>query len=116
MIVIGLGTNLVRKRKGVDVSSLQAHLVAVLALAGGGILMTHVHTGAPYSETAIGVYLHHFTLGTLALLCGAVKLLELSLPHRTRIWNVVWVSLLFLVSGALIRYNEGIPWFMRFLS
>ena len=116
MIVIGLGTNLVRKRKGVDVSSLQAHLVAVLALAGGGILMTHVHTGAPYSETAIGVYLHHFTLGTLALLCGAVKLLELSLPHRTRIWNVVWVLLLFLVSGALIRYNEGIPWFMRFLS
>ncbi|MCA9777130.1 MAG: hypothetical protein KC800_10450 [Candidatus Eremiobacteraeota bacterium] len=116
MIVIGLGTNLVRKRKGADVSSLQAHLVAVLALAGGGILMTHVHTGAPYSETAVGVYLHHFALGILALLCGAVKLLELSLPQRMRVWNVAWVILLFLVSGALITYNEGIPWFMRFLS
>ncbi|MFA5503948.1 MAG: DUF2231 domain-containing protein [Vulcanimicrobiota bacterium] len=116
MIVIGLGTNLVRKRQGVDVSSLQAHLVAVLALAGGGILMTHVHTGAPYSETAIGVYLHHFTLGTLALLCGGVKLLELSLPQRMKLWNIIWIILLFMVSGALITYNEGIPWFMRFLS
>jgi len=112
MIVIGLGTNLVRKRKGADISSLQAHLVAVLALAGGGILFTHVHTGAPYSETAVGVYLHHFALGLLALMCGAVKLLELSLPSRVRVWNVAWVILLFLVSGALITYNEGIPWFI----
>lgn len=112
MIVIGLGTNLVRKRKGADISSLQAHLVAVLALAGGGILFTHVHTGAPYSETAVGVYLHHFALGFLALMCGAVKLLELSLPSRVRVWNVAWVILLFLVSGALITYNEGIPWFI----
>ena len=112
MIVIGLGTNLVRKRKGADISSLQAHLVAVLALAGGGILFTHVHTGAPYSETAVGVYLHHFVLGFLALLCGTVKLLELSAPHRIRIWNVAWIILLFTVSGALITYNEGIPWFL----
>lgn len=113
LIVIGLGTNLVRKRKNVDVSSLQAHLVAVLALAGGGILLTHVHTGAPYSETAVGVYLHHFWLGILALLCGAIKLLELSLPKRVKVWNVAWVILLFLVSGALITYNEGIPWFLH---
>lgn len=111
MIVIGLSTNLVRKRKNVDVSSLQAHLVAVLALAGGGMLMTHVHTGAPYSETAIGVYLHHFAMGILALLCGGVKLLELSMPHRIKVWNVAWIVLMFLVSGALITYNEGIPWF-----
>ena len=112
MIIIGLGTNLVRKRKGADVSSLQAHLIAILALAGGGLLMTHVHTGAPYSESAIGVYLHHFLLGCLALSCGTIKLLELSMPHRVRIWNVAWVLLLFLVSGALITYNEGIPWFL----
>lgn len=113
MIVIGLGTNVVRKRKDADISSLQAHLVAVLALAGGGILFTHVHTGAPYSETAVGVYLHHFTLGFLALMCGAVKMLELSAPKRMKAWNIAWVTLLFLVSGALITYNEGIPWFLR---
>lgn len=112
MIIIGLGTNLVRKRKNADISSLQAHLVAVLALAGGGILFTHVHTGAPYSETAVGVYLHHFALGFLALVCGTIKLLELSMPERIRVWNVAWVILLFMVSGALITYNEGIPWFM----
>jgi uncharacterized membrane protein len=112
MIVIGLGTNLVRKRKNADISSLQAHLVAVLALAGGGLLFTHVHTGAPYSETAVGVYLHHFFLGFLALMCGTIKLLELSLPHRVKLWNVLWVILLFMVSGALITYNEGIPWFV----
>jgi uncharacterized membrane protein len=114
MIVIGLGTNLVRKREGADISSLQAHLVAILALAGGGILFTHVHTGAPYSETAVGVYLHHFALGLMALLCGTVKLLELSLPHRVKIWNVAWVILLFVVSGALITYNEGMPWFISY--
>lgn len=111
MIVIGLGTSVVRRREGVDVSSLQAHLIAVLALGGGGILMTHVHTGAPYSETAIGVYLHHFGLGTLALMCGTVKLLELSSPNRIKLWNVVWVILLFMVSAMLITYNEGIPWY-----
>lgn len=116
MIVIGLGTNLVRKRKGADISSLQAHLVAVLALAGGGILFTHVHTGAPYSETAVGVYLHHFALGFLALMCGTIKLLELSLPQRMKLWNIAWVILLFLVSGALITYNEGIPWFLKWLQ
>lgn len=113
MIVIGLGTNVVRRRKGADVTSLQAHLVAVLALAGGGILFTHVHTGAPYSETAVGVYLHHFSLGFLALMCGAIKMLELSAPGRMRFWNVAWVLLLFMVAGALITYNEGIPWFLR---
>lgn len=113
MIVIGLGTNLVRKRKGVDVSALQAHLIAILALAGGGILMTHVHTGAPYSDTAVGVYLHHFSLGILALSCGATKLLILSMPHRVKLWNVLWVMLLFAVAGALLTYNEGIPWFLR---
>lgn len=112
MIVIGLGTNVVRKRKGADISSLQAHLIAVLALAGGGLLFTHVHTGAPYSETAVGVYLHHFALGFLALMCGAVKMLELSAPRRMKAWNIAWVGLLFLVAGALITYNEGIPWFL----
>lgn len=114
MMVIALGTSLVRRRKNADVGRLQAHLVAVLALAGGGILFTHVHTGAPYSEVAVGVYIHHFYLGVLALMCGGAKMLELAMPEKRRLWDVIWVVLLFVVSFALVKYNEGIPWFMEY--
>ncbi len=113
MMIIALGTSLVRRRKDADVGRLQAHLVAVLALAGGGILFTHVHTGAPYSEVAMGVYIHHFYIGVLALLCGGVKMLELAVPGKRRLWDTIWVLLLFVVSFALVKYNEGIPWFMQ---
>lgn len=111
MMLIGMGTSVVRQRTDADISALQDHLIAVLALAGGGILFTHVHTGAPYSETAVGVYLHHFALGLLALMCGSIKLLNLNLPHRKKVWDVLWIVLLLMVAGALITYNEGIPWY-----
>lgn len=114
LMVIALGTSLVRKRTDADVGRLQSHLVAVLALAGGGILFTHVHTGAPYSETAMGVYIHHFYLGVLALLCGGTKMLELAVPERQRLWDVLWVVLLLIVAFALIKYNEGMPWFLQY--
>ncbi len=116
MMMIGLGMSLVRRRSDADVGRLQAHLVAVLALAGGGILFTHVHTGAPYSETAMGVYMHHFYIGVLALLCGGVKMLELAAPKRRRLWDILWIVLLFVVAGALMTYNEGIPWFLKYFT
>lgn len=112
MILIGIGTNLVRKRPSAEVAKRQSHLIAVLALAGGGILFTHVHTGAPYSTTAIGVYLHHFTLGCLALSCGGIKLLEQTLPEARKVWDLAWIGLLILVASALITYNEGLPWWV----
>lgn len=115
LMVIALGTSLARRRKDTDVGRLQAHLVAVLALAGGGILFTHVHTGAPYSEVAMGVYIHHFYIGLLALMCGGVKMLELALPEQRRLWDTLWVLLLFVVSFALLKYNEGMPWFLKYL-
>ena len=114
LIVIGLGTNMVRKRVGENIGRLQSHLIAVLALAGGGILFTHVHTGAPYSDVALGVYLQHFLIGVLALMCGGVKMLELALPERRRVWDACWIAMLFLVAGALIKYNEGMPWFLKY--
>lgn len=114
MIVIGLGTNLVRRRTDADVGRLQSHLVAVLALSGGGILFTHVHTGAPYSEVAMGVYIHHFYLGILALMCGGVKMLELAVPQYQRVWDSIWIGLLYVVAFALVKYNEGIPWFLQY--
>lgn len=112
MILVGMGASFVRKKaEGLGVSRVQNHLIAVLALAGGGILFTHVHTTAPYGEAAMGVYFHHMTLGTLALLCGAVKMLDLSHPEGRKLWNRCWIVLLFMISAALLMYNEGVPWY-----
>lgn len=113
MILVGMGASFVRRKESArDVSRLQNHLVAVLALAGGGILFTHVHTTAPYSDVAVGVYLHHLTLGTVALLCGGVKIMDLSLPEGHKFWSRAWIVLLFVVSGLLLGYTEGIPWYL----
>lgn len=113
MILVGMGGSFIRKSASAagQVSRAQNHLIAVLALAGGGILFTHVHTTAPYGEAAMGVYFHHMTLGTLALLCGAVKMLDLSNPEGAKLWNRCWIVLLFLISAALLMYNEGVPWY-----
>ncbi len=126
MILIGIATSLVRKKPG-DVNRMQSHIMAIFALAGGGMLFTHVHTGAPYSDAAVGVYLHHFFLGTLALSCGAVKMLEFSLPASaphdekrpshstvwlTRFTKIAWIILLFLVAMALLNYSESMPWYL----
>lgn len=114
MILIGMGASLVRKGAGSQAGNLQNRLVAVLALAGGGILFTHVHTTAPYSDTAIGVYLHHLSLGILALLCGGVKVLQAWLPGRRQLWDQIWILLLFCISFMLLTYNEGIPWYLEY--
>lgn len=116
MIVIGIGTNVVRQRKDVDTARMQSHLIAVLALTGGGILFTHVHTGAPYSDVALGVYQQHFLIGVLALLCGGVKMLELALPHQRRTWEASWILLLILIAISLFMYNEGHPWFWKYID
>ena len=112
MILIGAGASLARRQVGGQVSRLQNHLIAVLALAGSGILFTHVHTTAPYSDTAMGVYFHHMTLGTAALFAGGVKMLDLSIPEGHRLWNRLWIFMLFLISALLLMYNEGIPWYL----
>lgn len=111
MIFIGIGMNAARRKDTGDVGSLQAHLLAVLALIGGGMLFTHVHTGAPYSDTAIGVYIQHFVIGCLALACGTVKMLELVRPTRKRLWDLLWIVLLVVVAFNLITYREGFPWY-----
>src|SRR5206468_1021737 len=41
----------------------QNKLIAGMALAGGGALFTHIHTNAPYTANAIGVYLNHTAMG-----------------------------------------------------
>ena len=112
MIFFGIGLNLARRKERQEASTMQAHLVALLALIGGGMLFTHVHTGAPYSDTAVGVYMQHFAIGCLALTCGGVKLLEAKFPAHTRTWNLTWIILLVVIGCNLIAYHEGFPWYL----
>jgi len=112
MIFFGIGMNLARKRPSGEVNHLQAHLLAILALVGGGMLFTHVHTGAPFSEVAMGVYVQHFVVGCLSLSCGAVKMLESVWPERKRTWDLCWIVLLVVVGANLIWYREGFPWYL----
>lgn len=112
MMFFGIGMNLARRRPGGEAGRLQAHLLAIFALIGGGMLFTHVHTGAPFSLTAMGVYVQHFTVGCLALLCGSVKMLESVMPERKRMWDRFWIFLLLVVAVNLIWYREGFPWYL----
>jgi uncharacterized membrane protein len=113
MIFFGIGMNLARRRPKGEASSLQSHLLAILALVGGGMLFTHVHTGAPFSHTAMGVYVQHFAVGCLALACGGVKMLETVLPHRKKLWDRCWILLLVIIAINLIWYVEGFPWYIH---
>lgn len=112
MICFGIGMNLARRRPSSEVNRLQAHLLAILALIGGGMLFTHVHTGAPFSKTAMGVYVQHFVIGCLALACGSVKMLESSAPQRKQLWDRCWIVLLIIIAANLIWYREGFPWYL----
>lgn len=113
MIFFGIGMNLARRRPKGEVNSLQSHLLAILALVGGGMLFTHVHTGAPFSTTAMGVYVQHFVVGCLALACGGVKMLETVLPERKKLWDRCWILLLVVIAINLIWYVEGFPWYIH---
>src|SRR5581483_11953673 len=58
--------------------------IAIMALIGGGLLFTHVHTVAPYANVAAGVYIAHVVLGLTALCIGAARLLQDGLPKYRR--------------------------------
>jgi uncharacterized membrane protein len=91
----------------------QNELIAICALAGGGLVLTHVHTSAPYGETAVGVYLNHAAMGLLALATGVAVLLE----RRTRGRRGALLVLPILILGEsilLIGYNEDLPWFLGY--
>ena len=113
MIFFGIGMNLARRRPQGEVNSLQSHLLAILALVGGGMLFTHVHTGAPFSSTAMGVYVQHFAVGCLALACGGVKMMETVRPDLKKLWDRCWILLLVVIAINLIWYIEGFPWYIH---
>ncbi|MBM3461903.1 MAG: DUF2231 domain-containing protein [Armatimonadetes bacterium] len=86
----------------------QNRVMAVLAIIGGALLLTHIHSVAPYSNVAVGVYLHHCVLGLLALGIGFLKLYETHVPAAR--WAVP--SMMALLGLVLLTYNEGLPWYL----
>lgn len=109
---------LFRKKRNTDAPvSANHHLgLALLALVGGGLLFTHVHSVAPYSNRAIGVYLHHLTIGFFALAAGSSALWEAFVPNGPAWRKYLWSSILIVISILLINYNEGIPRFVQFFN
>lgn len=89
-------------------------MVALLALIGGGLLFTHVHTVAPYANVAAGVYVQHMVMGTIALSIGAARLLQDAWPKRRQLLAVGFACLMCAESVLLITYNEGLPWYLGY--
>ncbi len=83
--------------------------VAVMALIGGGLLFTHVHTVAPYANVAAGVYVAHTVLGVVALSIGAARLLQDAVPKFRPQFAGAFAALMCVESVLLITYNEGLP-------
>jgi uncharacterized membrane protein len=92
----------------------QSKLVAVIALIGGGLLFTHVHTVAPYANVAAGVYIAHVTLGLVALSIGAARLMQDRWPRHRQGLVVAFAALMCVESILLITYNEGLPWYIGY--
>jgi uncharacterized membrane protein len=88
--------------------------VAVMALIGGGMLFTHVHTVAPYANVAAGVYIAHITMGLVALGIGATRLLQDALPRWRHALAIMFAVLMCAESVLLITYNEGLPWYIGY--
>jgi uncharacterized membrane protein len=89
-------------------------IVAVMALIGGGMLFTHVHTVAPYANVAAGVYIAHIVMGLTALGIGAARLAQDAVPRLRRAFEVLFMILLCAESVFLISYNEGLPWYIGY--
>ncbi len=88
--------------------------VAVMALIGGGLLFTHVHTVAPHANVAAGVYVAHMVLGVVALTIGATRLLQDAVPRYRPQLAVAFAAFMCVESGLLITYNEGLPWYVGY--
>lgn len=89
-------------------------VVAVMALIGGAMLFTHVHTVAPYANVAAGVYVAHVVMGLVALAIGAARFAEDAVPRGKRGFALLFVGLMLVESGLLISYNEGLPWYIGY--
>ena len=104
----------IENRKSKIENSSNSRLVAVLALIGGSMLFTHVHTVAPYANVAAGVYIAHVIMGLTALSIGATRLAQDFLPHGKRALAIGFALFMGIESILLITYNEGLPWYIGY--
>jgi FtsH-binding integral membrane protein len=93
-----------------------SRLVAVLALIGGAMLFTHVHSVAPYANVAAGVYIAHVVMGLVALAIGVTRLMQdwVSREGTRRGLRVAFAGLMAAEAVLLVTYNEGLPWFIGY--
>lgn len=103
-LMIGSGAVGVRRAETVGRS------IGLLALAGGGLLFTHIHSVSPYSDVAIGVYMYHMVMASVAVSIGVVKLLE----ERLRLSGYIFPALIAVEAVLLLTYTEGMPWFLGY--
>lgn len=112
LLLMFMGAASLRKPKDDNVAPnvWQNRVIAVMAAIGGGLLFTHVHTNAPYSNAAVGVYLNHLALGIVALLLAGILLAADRLPD-SRLVSMLFPTLLLVEGLLLASYNEDLPWF-----
>jgi hypothetical protein len=103
-----------RPRPGKQRLGTPSKVIAVMALIGGGLLFTHVHTVAPYANVAAGVYIAHVVMGLTALAIGAARLMQDAAPRLKRLCELLFVLLLGAESVLLVTYNEGLPWYIGY--
>ncbi|HSZ56360.1 MAG TPA: DUF2231 domain-containing protein [Tepidisphaeraceae bacterium] len=103
-----------KKERAVSAASQQSKIIAVMALIGGGLLFTHVHTVAPYANVAAGVYIAHVCMGIVALSIGASRLLQDGFPQFKRAFAISFALFMCVESVLLVTYNEGLPWYIGY--
>ncbi len=121
LLMFGIGLGMIWQRRNSQLATRnsqqhwdhQNNLLAALALIGGGLLFTHIHTNAPYVGNAVGVYLNHLVMGAVALAIAGAVLLESARPAAR--WLTLCFPLLLLTqAGLLLAYNEDLPWFLGY--
>ena len=86
-----------------------------MALIGGALLFTHVHTVAPYANVAAGVYIAHVVLGLdRALHRRHPPGPGLPAPRGGAPLAVGFAVFMTIESILLITYNEGLPWYIGY--
>jgi uncharacterized membrane protein len=111
-MMLGAGIAGVRKRKDPEAQTRSVgRAIGMLALAGGAILFTHIHAGTPYSDEAVGVYLQHMVLASVAIAIGMVKFFEDRPWAPWRVRAYAFPVLIGVEAILLLTYVEGMPWF-----
>ena len=114
VVLVVVGVVGLRRGTAVSAAGVPSKLVAVMALIGGGMLFTHVHTVAPYANVAAGVYIAHTVMGLTALTVGAARLAQDGWPRYRRAFGVVFAVAMSAEAALLVTYNEGLPWYVGY--